>query len=230
MDAEIITTAEPAEAKTAIQKMEAWATGLTIATAEQRNYAVEAVKGAAKWRKTITAWFADSKAKAHAAWKAIVAQEKGLTDRIDAAERKAKAVIIAWDAEQERIRREEQARLQREADERARREAERLRKEAERLKTPELKAERLEMAEAVVPVPVAVAQPEKVDGEVKSTVWRAELQDMAALVKAAADGNKLAMAFLEFNQTAANKCAVANHDAVPVPGIRFYSRQQMAFR
>ena len=227
---EIQTTTEPTEATTAIQKMEAWAAALTITNQEQRNFAVEAVKGAAKWRKTVQAWFADSKAKAHAAWKAITAQEAGLTDRIEAAERMAKGIIMAWDAEQDRIRRDEQARLQRIADEQARKEADRLRKEAERLKTPELKAERLEMAEAVIPVAVQVAAPQKVQGESTSTVWRAELASMEELVKAAASGNKLALSFLEFNQTVANKCATANRDAVPVPGVRFVTKSIMSFR
>jgi hypothetical protein len=229
MEAEITVT-EPTEATTAIGKMEVWAGSLVIQNQEQRDFAVQAVKGAAKWRKTISEWFADSKTKAHAAWKAIVAQETGLTSRIDAAERKAKAVIMAWDAEQERIRREEQARLQAIADAEARREAERLRKEAERLKTPELKAERLEMAEAVVSVAVQVAAPVKVAGEVTSTVWRAELTSIEALVKAAANGNKLALSFLEFNQATANKCATANRDAVPVPGVAFIAKKQMSFR
>jgi hypothetical protein len=88
----------------------------------------------------------------------------------------------------------------------------------------------MEQAAAVVPVAVAVSEPVKTAGEVTSTVWRAELTDLSALVKAAADGNGLALRLLAFDQAAANKAATANRDAVPVPGVRFFSPKQMAFR
>jgi hypothetical protein len=66
----------------------------------------------------------------------------------------------------------------------------RLEREAAKLKTPELKAERLEQAAAVQPVVVQVVAPvTKVADEVKRELWRAECVDMAALIRAAADGS-----------------------------------------
>jgi len=67
-----------------------------------------------------------------------------------------KRACLDFEAEQERQRLAEQARLQAEADELARKERERLEKEAARLKTPEKKAERLAAAAAVVPPVVFV--------------------------------------------------------------------------
>jgi hypothetical protein len=154
---------------------------------------------------------------------------RGPLEALRTADDHQKALALAYDAERERIRREDQRRLQAIADETARKERERLEKEAAKLKTPEKREAKLEQAAAVVAPVVTIAAPEKPKGESTRKLWRARLTDKAALIQAAAQGNEIAASCLAFDQKAANTFASRIH-AVPVPGIDWYDVDSLAMR
>ncbi|MDE2099522.1 MAG: hypothetical protein KGL39_19880 [Patescibacteria group bacterium] len=106
--------------------------------------------GLLKLKKKIEADFRESKETTYAAWKTVVAQERGHLDGLDEARRIDKAKMDAWNAEQERIRRAEEERLRKEAQEKA---------DAEALAAAEAaeKAGNKEEAEAIIQAPVQVA-------------------------------------------------------------------------
>ncbi len=202
---------------------------IAVRTPEERTAAVDFAKLIKDAQKKVSDHFGDMKTAAHKAWKTICDKESEHLTPLKAAEAARKNKILAFDAEVERARREEERRLQAEADEKARRERERLEKEAAKLKTPELREERMAQAAAVV-APVITVAPvaEKQKGEATRKIWKARLTDKKALLKAAAEGNELAASFLAFDETAANRTAAATKGAVPVPGIEWYEQASLA--
>ena len=111
-----------------------------VTTPEQKNEALT-ICIAIKTRKSeVVEFFRDNKAKAHATWKGIVAQEKSFTDRLDAAEREIKTAVMGYDREQEKIRLAEQRRIQAVADEQARKEREKQEQAAARQRAIEAEA------------------------------------------------------------------------------------------
>lgn len=217
--------------RSGITDLEKWAQDLRVQNHEEKVDAVESVKRIKAQKNAVVEFFKDSKHKAHAAWKAIVANEKKFLDVLDRVERTAKRAIKNFDEEEERKRQAEQRRLQAEADERARRERERLRKEAERLKTPELKEERLSQAEAIVPPTVELEPTTKpVEGQSTRSNWKAELVDFDALVQAAQDPNSVARTMLCFDQNAANSFAKSTKGNIQVPGVKFKDEKVLSIR
>ena len=168
--------------------------------------------------------------KTHSAWKEALAVRASFLTPLEAAEKAVKTLITAYDQEQERIRLDEQRRLQAIADETARKERERLEKEAAKLKTPELREARLEQAAAVIAPVVTITEPEKPKGESTRKLWRARLTNKAALIQTAADGNEIAVSCLSFDQTAANRLATATKGAAYCPGIDWYTETSLAMR
>lgn len=115
-----------------IQPVCARAQAITIRTAEDRTSATDflrAIKGAKDRVNTIFGPMVDA---AHKAWKKATETRGSLLTPLDTAERTVKATILQYDQEQERIRLEEQRRLQ--AIERERAERERLKAEQEAAK------------------------------------------------------------------------------------------------
>jgi len=171
--------------------------------------------------------------KTHAAWKEALAVRASFLTPLEGAEKAVETLITTYDADQERIRLDEQRRLQAIADETARKERERLEKEASKLKTPELREARLEQAAAIVAPVITVSAPEKPKGESTRKLWRARLTDKAALIAAANTKERfvdIARACLTFDQTAANRLATATKGAVPCPGIEWYDVDSLAMR
>jgi len=221
----IITTPEiDDDTLQAITAAQQWAGALVISDA--KSYAVAATAEAKiKERiKAVEARFDAAKKAAHAAHKQIT----GLVSELTAPMTEAAGIIRDkrrdWQTEQDRIRREEQARLQAIADAEAKRERERLEREASKLKTESLREQRLEQAASIVApvVEVATSTP-NVGRQALRTRWVARLTDKAALIKAAADGNQIAQALLVFDQSAANRQAVACKGAIKIPGVEFVS-------
>lgn len=192
-----------------------------VMSVQDRTGALEICKRIKEQKTAVVNHFAEIKSKAYSAWKAIVAKEKSYTDRLDAVERKIKSAVLVYDREQEAIRRAEQRRLQAEADERARRERERLEKEAARLKTPELKEERLAQAQAVVAPVVEVAPiAPKVEGVSTRKTWKARV----------VDAGQVPREFMVVNETALNAYARATKGKMPVAGVEFYEEESLAVR
>lgn len=215
----------PETVKTAIEERLAWARGVTIRTGEERTSAVNAVKEVKALIKEIDERFDDSVKAAHAAWKGAVALRDSFRKGPEEVERLVKAAIVRYDTEQERIRMEEQRRLQAEADERARKERERLEREAARLKTPELREARLEAAAAVVAPVVTMPTAPRVDGESKSVTWKARLVDRCAFIRAAAAAGRFE--FLVVDERALNDFARRTRGEVALTGVEFVKEQSL---
>jgi len=153
----------------------------------------------------------------HAAHRRFTGLRDCFIKPLEASRKTLKGKVIVWQQAEDEKARKEQARLQAEADAKARAEQERLRKAAEKLKTPELKQERLEQAEAVAAPVVTVAAP-------KSTMkmqkrWAVKSLDLAAFLAACiADGNLLGYVTIDMNKLARAKSA---NTMLTIPGVEF---------
>ena len=208
------------ETMTRLSKMEQWAHEITITTAADHERAIVALQGWASMRKGIVEWFRDTKTKAKAAHQAVCDQESSLLKRGDKAREIVQPKILAWEADQEAIRRKEQARLQAIKDAETERERMRLEKAAAKLKTPELREQRLEEAAALVAPAVPVAPVEKVAGASGTSTWKAEVIDMAALPKE----------WCLPNQKALDAHARSTKGQIHIPGVRFTEVKGLAIR
>lgn len=219
-EAEVTVIPVSDETKTGIEKMESWAQSLVVRTPQDRSQTMIGIKAIKTRKDEIVNFFSDSKAKAHAAWKAIVGNEKSFTDRLDAVERAAKDAVLKYDREEAERIAAEQRRLQAKADADARAERERLEKEAAKLKTPELKAERLEQAANIQPVTVTVAPPPREKGEATRKTWKARVVNVDIVPRE----------YMTVNQQALDGLARATKGAVQIPGVVFFEESSLAIR
>ena len=157
--------------------------------------------------------------KAFQAHKEAVAQRKKYLDPLEEGRKILKQKMIAYQNECERIRREEQRRLEAEARKRAEEDALALAAEAEAEGDSEA-------AEAIIAAPLDVAPvmaqkvaPAPSRLTAGRSVWSAELVNMQALVKAVAEG-KQPITLLLPNQVALNKLASALKQSMNVPGVK----------
>jgi hypothetical protein len=128
-----------------------------------------------------------------------------------------KGAMMRWHGEQERLRREEEAR-QREA---ARTERERLYAEAQAAADaghPD-EADAISETEKLIPMPIVPPTVEKISGVSTRKVWRAEVIDKLALIKAVAAG-RVPEALLEVNMVVLNAQARALKSAMNYPGVK----------
>jgi hypothetical protein len=134
-------------------------------------------------------------------------------DALEMAQEYTDKGLITYTDEQERIRREQEGKLQREAD-RKRAELE-AKANAAREAGKEGKAEQyLEKANNVV-APVLAPRVEKVQGVAYRELWHAEVVDFAALP----DAYKLP------NMTMLNKHAANVKGQISIPGVKFFSER-----
>jgi hypothetical protein len=220
----------PQETDKRITRAEAWANALVIKTPEQDAEASQNIKALKTIKNSIMEFFRPSKESAAATHKAIVANEKLFTDKLDGVERIAKQKILAYREEQERIRLAEQARLQAEADEKARREREALEKKAAKYKTEEKKQAALEQA-AMVTAPVVNVESKIQDtaSSIRKT-WKGEVVDKVALIQAAATGNAVALSMIEINEAAVNSFARSCKGQIAVAGVKFFEEKSLSTR
>jgi len=152
---------------------------------------------------------------------------KPATDRLSKAELTIKNAMLTFSRDRERQRQEAQEKLrQREEAER-----ERLRKQAEaaREKGKETRAETLEQRAENVPTLEVTAPAPAAPGITTRVTWRAEVTDLAALVKAVADGSQ-ATALLAPNMTLLNNLARAMKGDLDIPGVQAVSEEGIAAR
>ncbi len=217
--------AEPATvpvepAKALESKVLTWperARALTVDSDERFHEAGGLLVGIKGLRKEIEDHHRPVMAAAFAAHKAATAAKKKLDDPLDEAERTIKRSMSAYHDAQERKRREEQARLEAEA---RRQEEERRLAEAQALEAEG----RHDEAEAALDepniAPVAPAPPPvpKVGGISMRETWSAEVIDLAALVRAVAEG-KAPVGLVQANQSALDQLARALKATMAVPGV-----------
>jgi len=185
-----------------------------------REEAIVVVKSVKTIKTKIIEFFKESKENSYRAWKAVCANEKTFTDRLDGVESKAKQAILHYDAEQDNIRKVEQARLQAIEDERARKEQERLMKQADKLKSPERSEALMEMAASIVAPVVQVEEKEKTKGESTRKIWKARV----------IDPEKVPDIFKIIDYKSLDYYAKATKGAVPVEGVEFYEESLLAVK
>ena len=185
-------------------------------------------------RRKIEDTFKPIKQKMDAAKKEVLDQERAADAPLRQAEDYLKPQLAKWDAEQERIRREEERRLQDEA--RKREEEARLAAaiEAEQAGAKEEAEQILEQPVYVAPVVVPKATPKVAGGPVFQTRWFASVTDIKALCRAVADGKastEYVMGLEKDRLTgivscpALNKMATALKGTMNVPGVQAMSRR-----
>lgn len=196
---------------------------LIVKTSGQYQYAGEFLKHVKDAQKKVTEYFEDPKLKAYQLWKTICKKESDMMEPLKDAEKSIKSKMVGYQIEEEHKRKAEMARLQAIAEEQARKERERLLKQAEKLKTPELKEQRMAEAE-MVEAPVIEVQPQTptISGISTRKVWKADVIDKSALIKAAAGGDMNIMALLTVDQSALNRIAQATKGQLSYPGVKFY--------
>lgn len=208
----------------------AWASQLAVATKQDADGAMLRLSEIKGIRKKWTDYWKPLKDAAKAAHAAICEKEKEGTSVMDEAEQTVKGKVLAWQQAERAKAEEAQRKAQAEAEEKARRERERLEKEAARLKTPELRQERLEQAAAVVAPVITVEAPvAAAAGTATRSTWKAEVVDIAALIAAASPGT-VAASLLAFDQKAADAFARATKGRTPVPGVRFREIETLSVR
>lgn len=150
------------------------------------------------------------------------------TQFLEDAERILKRACLAYDAEQDRKRREAEAAAARKADEERRR--------LEDLAAKERASGNVEAAHAIVeaaqfvaPVPVAAAEPVRVAGEAKREVWHAEVEDLVALAKAVAAG-EAAPDCIAPNMPVLNGLARSLKSNLRVAGVKVVCERVLATR
>lgn len=182
---------------------------------------VELERGLKDNKKAIEEGFKPIVEEAHRIHKALTAKRgaflKPIEDALLLIQRKRNTFL----AEQERIRREQEAALLK-----AQKEAE----EAERLRQAELAeargdnegAEAILSGQAVVHTPFIPSAPEatqvKTEGLVTKTIYKAECTDKMALIKAIASGRTELLDLLVIDQSALNKLAAVLKDNFNVAG------------
>jgi len=177
---------------------------------------LKTIKGA---QKKVTDFFAPMKQKAHEAHKAITQQESAMLKPLQDAEATLKRNLLVFYQDQERVRIEAQRKLQAEADEAARKERERLEREAAKLKTPELREQRLEQAAAVIaPVVTVASVAPVVSGQSVRKTWTAKVVDVSLVPRE----------WMVVNEKALDSFAKATKGAVKVPGVEFVEVASLA--
>ena len=209
-----------AEMQTGIVNAEKFSTNIHIGDQETRDTAMSGLKAIKSWQRKVTDWFKPSIDAAHRAHKAIVAQKRTMTDRLDVCETDIKKAITGYDRDQEQIRMAEQRRLQAIEDEKARKEKERLLKRAAKLKTEEKKEEALEQAAEVAAPVVQVVAPQKQKGESTSKKWMARVVDKEAVPRE----------WLIINEKALNAFARSTKGSTKVAGVEFYAESVLSVR
>jgi len=201
------------------------ARALRIVNAQSYQFACEFLKGIKALREEIADTFDPHIKRAFEAHRALVKEKREAEAPLADAELIAKRALVAFDTEQERIRREEQQRLEaearRQAEERQLMEAIALEEQAQASGDAGLAMEAAAMLDQPVMTPtIAVAQSTpKVSGISFRETWSGQLTDLAALIRYAA-ANPQFMNLLQVNQVALNGLARSMKGQLQVPGVR----------
>lgn len=144
------------------------------------------------------------------------------------AERLLKDELLRFQAEQDRIAREAQAKADAEA-EKERKKLERAAKLAETMRKPAKADELREEAETRI-APVVTSAAPKISGVAHRETWKAEVTDKTALVHYIATNRPDLLALVEINQSNLNAQARALEAALELPGVRVFKEASIAAR
>jgi len=198
-----------------------------VVTQEQYSGAGEKLKAIKGLMQKVNATFDPIISKAYAAHREAVAQKKNHEGPLIEAEGIYKRGMLGFQQEQERIRREEQARL----DELARKERERLeaRAAAAEAKGKAEKAEELRNQAATVPAPVVQIETPKVSGVSTREVHKAVVTDLKDLLQGVIDGKVPEGAVLA-NEPFLNAQARLQKSSLNYPGVKVVTEQILSSR
>lgn len=194
------------------------------------DYAVEILTAGSEKLKYARALFKRLKDPAYASWKNICAEENLACDPAEKGIKRIKTEILRWDAEQERLRRVEQQRLEAEAREQA---------EEQRLADAvhmEDQGAPAEVVDAMLSEPVHVAAPvvaprtyERSSSVTYRSNWVGSCDDLFKLVQYVAK-NKQHLNLLQVNGPAINQLAKALKENFSVPGCKAFDDKVIAGR
>jgi len=215
---------------------------IKVVTAEDRIIVGEALALNKAYQGKVREYFGPLKSQADKIHKDICAKEKALLDPAKAWIKEAKQACIAYETEQERIRKIEQARLETEArqkEEEARKaEAEALQAQAEAAWKAGDKAEaeaiieeaaQVESEPVYTPPVIALKTTPKVQGQSYSISYKAWVFDLTALLKAVLSGRAPAMS-IRVNQSFLNQAARTMKDTMNIPGVKLIKEKGMVVR
>ncbi len=199
---------------------------LVVRSQEHYTRVAEKLKLVKAFQRKVTDWFAPHKKRASDLHRALCDDERKLLQPALEDEQRIKRALVAYTIEQDRIRREEQQRLQREAREReeARRLDEAVALEDEGRATGDVAYH--EAANHLIDAPIASTPIEgltpaapKVDGLSYRDTYRAQVFDLMTLIKAVAAGQQ-PMALLQVNQSALDGLARSLKTSMAIPGVQ----------
>jgi sorbitol-specific phosphotransferase system component IIBC len=208
------------------QEVDVQAQGLVVKSQAQYDAANDFLKAVKGLQQKVKDAFGPIIQKAYAAHKEAKAQETKQLDPLLKAESLVKNKMLTFWQEQERIRREEEARLQAIADKK-RKEAE-AKAEAARAAGNEAKAEKYEEKAAAVVAPTLAPMFDKGTVSVKK-LYRAEVYDLMALIKAIAAG-QAPISLVEANMVSLNAQARALKETMAYPGVRAVAEDNISTR
>ena len=169
-------------------------------------------------RKEIQDTFRPLAEKAHQAHRAILQKQKEAEAPLVEAENYLRPAIRAYMDEQERIRREQEARLHEEArmaeEERRLEEALRAEQEGNHKEAEEILTEK----PGFIPAPIVPRGTPKVDMRLFRRTWKVRVVSLKALVQAAAQ-NEFLLPYLMANEAALNQVARAQKGMMNIPGV-----------
>ena len=204
------------------------ARNLKISTNADYLVACELVKTIKALRAEIALTFEPIRTKAHQAWKETIRQQDKVEAPLEEGERRVKAVIALWLTEQERLRKAEELRLQKQAqEEEERRQLENAVILDDLGETDE--ANRLLDEQVEVPAIVLPRFTPQVKGVSMSQRYSAEVTNLMELVKAVAAG-KAPLQCLKADQVFLNRQAVAMRTAMSYPGVRLKTESSVGVR
>ena len=209
-----------------IAVVETDATALIVvdnATYLQAGEKLKAFKGLEKKIKT---YFEPLKKSAHAAWKQICDRENEELTKLQPGLQHLSKQMTAYNIAQEKIRQEEEKRLQAEA--KAREEEERLRAAIEAEASGASKEETTAILETPVftPPPIVEKTVPKQAGLAMASIWKHRTTNLLLLCKAVADG-KAPITCIQANDTFLGQQARAGKGVIQYPGVEFYSDKGM---
>lgn len=219
------------------------ARGLSItdnASCVQASHLLRSIKGL---RTDIANWFAphidaamETKRKAEAGRKGLVDEKDRMEAPLVEAEGVIKRTLLAWETEQECIRRDEERRLQAEADRRAEaialEGAAALELEANRTGNVEMLQEAHDILSQPTEAPIVAVRPTmpKVQGVTYRDNWKAHDDVNIRVLAAAVVEGSVSTTFLTPNMTALNNFARATKGTQSVPGVKLFNDRQIAAR
>lgn len=200
--------------------------------------AAELLKAIKSLRAEVDTTFDKHIKSAHGAWKGLLAEKARHETPLTDAETVIKRALVTYDQEQERLRREEQRRLddlaRQQAEDEALARAAALEAEGQQFGDAGMVMEAAQIVEEAIQAPAPIApmakkETPKVAGIAMVTTWSCTCTDLAALIRYVAAHPEQSN-LLQFNQTSGNALARSQRERMNIPGLRAVPTQGVAAR